>query len=154
MKVIIVSDSHGKRGILEEIVKRNPDADAFLHCGDIEENTEEYPMYTFVNGNNDYFYDLPNERVVQLGKHRVYMTHGHMLSFRKRHEDLVKRAKENNCGIACYGHSHIAVLEQRDGVMIVNPGSLWRSRDSRGPSYAILEIDNEHVKAHIEFLNK
>lgn len=154
MKVVIVSDSHGKKGILDEIVKCNPDADAFLHCGDIEEDTEAYPMYLFVNGNNDYLFDLPNEIVVSFEKHRIYMTHGHMLSFRKRHEDLVKKAKENNCNIACYGHSHVAVLEKRDGVMIINPGSLWRSRDARGPSYAILDVDGDHAQVHIEFLNK
>lgn len=154
MKVIIVSDSHGKAGILEEIVKKYPNADAYLHCGDIEDNPEEYPMYEMVNGNNDYFYELPTEKVIAIGKHKIYMTHGHLLSFRKRHEDLVSKAKERGCDIACYGHSHIALLEKLDGVLIVNPGSLWRSRDSRGPSYAILEIDDVHANAHIEFLPK
>lgn len=152
MKVIIVSDSHGKAGILEEIVNKNPNADAYLHCGDIEDNPEEYPMYQMVNGNNDFYYDLPTERIIHVGSHKIYMTHGHLLSFRKRHEDLVRRAKEHGCDIACYGHSHVAVLEQLDGVLIINPGSVWRSRDSRGPSYAILEIDGDQTRAHIEFL--
>ena len=43
MKIIVVSDSHGKQGILEQIVEKHPDADAYLHCGDIEDYAENYP---------------------------------------------------------------------------------------------------------------
>lgn len=154
MKVIIVSDSHGKVGILDDIVNCHADADMFLHCGDIEEDPQDFPMYRIVTGNNDFYFDLPDELVIPAGKHKIYMTHGHLLSFRHRHDDLVKKAKEHGCDIACYGHSHVAALEKKDGIMILNPGSLWRARDSRGPSYAILQITDNHVNAHIEFLNK
>lgn len=153
MKVIIVSDSHGKRGILEELVERHKDAQCFLHCGDIECGDEEYPEYIKVNGNNDFFSTFPNERVVGIGGHRIYMAHGHMLPFRNRLENLVRKAKEKECDIACFGHTHVALLTKMDGITVINPGSLWRSRDGRGPSYCVLEINGDDVTASIMFLN-
>lgn len=154
MKIIVVSDSHGKAGILEQLVDIHRDADMFLHCGDIEDAPADHPMYQIVLGNNDFFFDLPSALVATAQAHKIYMTHGHLLPFHRRHKELVKKAKEHGCDIACYGHSHIAVLEELDDVLIVNPGSLWRSRDSRGPSYAILEVSEQGVHAHIEFLKK
>jgi len=35
---------------------------------------------------------------------------------------------------------------------LINPGSLWRSRDGRGPSYALLNIDGDTVDVQFEFL--
>ena len=72
MKIIVVSDSHGKQGILEQIVEKHPDADAYLHCGDIEDYAENYPSYIVVQGNNDIYYDYPDERVITAGTNGRY----------------------------------------------------------------------------------
>ncbi len=152
MKIIIVSDSHGKRNILNDLLEEHKDADHFLHCGDIELSDDMFPMYKTVIGNNDYFTNYPLERVVEIAGHRIYMTHGHILNVWNRHEHLVEKAKEHGCDIACYGHSHISVIEKRDDILILNPGSLWRSRDGKGPSYAILTIAEDEVHAQIKFL--
>lgn len=42
MKIIVVSDSHGKADILEQLVDKHRDADMFLHCGDIEDAPADY----------------------------------------------------------------------------------------------------------------
>lgn len=152
MKIIIVSDSHGKRDVLYHLLEEHQDADAFLHCGDIELAESEFPMYQTVTGNNDLFTNYPLEKVIEVGEHRIYMTHGHILNIRNRHDHLIKKAKEHGCDIACYGHSHISVIEEKDGVLIINPGSVWRSRDGKGPSYAILNISETGMVAQIKFL--
>lgn len=59
MKVILVSDSHGKDDALEMILKQYPDADAYVHCGDIETYPECFPQFVTVRGNNDVFYEYP-----------------------------------------------------------------------------------------------
>ena len=152
MKLVVVSDSHGKADILEEIVLKHPDAAAYLHCGDIDAPQEYYPEYTIVRGNNDLFYDYPDYRILEVGKHRIYMAHSHSFSYLHRLEQMAKTARENRCDIFCYGHTHVAKDETIDGVRLINPGSLWRSRDGRAPSYAILTLNEENVEVEFIFL--
>ena len=152
MKLVVVSDSHGKANILEEIVERHPDAQAYLHCGDIEAPQEYYPEYTIVLGNNDIYYDYPEYRILNVGKHRIYMAHSHRFSYLHRGEQMAKTALENDCDIFFYGHTHIAADEMINGVRLINPGSLWRSRDGRDPSYAVVTLDEEQVDVEFIFL--
>ena len=41
MKVILVSDSHGDRRCLDYLRETYTDADAFVHCGDLQIPSEE-----------------------------------------------------------------------------------------------------------------
>ena len=154
MKIIVVSDSHGKEGVLEQVVKTHPDADAYLHCGDIEDYAESYPQYIIVQGNNDIFYDHPEQRIISLKNHRILMVHGHTFSYSRRLEEMAKAAIENNCDIVCYGHTHVAADETINGVRLLNPGSLRYSRDGRPPSYLVMTIDDTHVDVEFVFLQQ
>ena len=77
MKVIVVSDSHGRDDLLYDLQERYPDAGAFLHCGDVEAPAEDFPGYLIVQGNNDYYYDIPASRVLPIGGHRILLIHSH-----------------------------------------------------------------------------
>ena len=58
MKVLIVSDTHGRRGELEEIIELEKPFQFLIHCGDVE-GDEEYIRQTagcdcvFVKGNKN-----------------------------------------------------------------------------------------------------
>lgn len=60
-------------------------------------------------------------------------------------------ANQNGCDIAIYGHSHKAFIEEINGVLVINPGSLLRSRDGRGISYIVLTLDKNQVDAKLVF---
>lgn len=153
MKIIVVSDSHGKQGILEDIENTYPHADVFVHCGDIEEREDAYPRYLTVRGNNDLFNgEYPDEQIVQLGSHKALITHSHLYSYMRRMQQMAQKAKNAGCDLVFFGHTHVATDEMVDGVRLINPGSLWRSRDGRGPSYAIVEIDGATVRVEFIFL--
>lgn len=152
MKVIIVSDSHGRDDKLQDILDKHTDADAFIHCGDIESDPSSFPQYVTVKGNNDMFFDYPDERVIRVGAHQFYIVHSHQFMFSRRVEQMVKKAKELQCDVVCYGHTHVAFYEVHQGVHVINPGSLWRSRDGRAPSYAIMTLQNETVDVEFVFL--
>lgn len=152
MKIVVVSDSHGRDEALEYVLKQHPDADAYIHCGDIEAEEGLFPSFLTVRGNNDLFCDYPDERVVPAGVHRIFVVHSHQFIYSKRSEKMAEAAKERGCDIVCYGHTHVANDETVDGVRLINPGSLWRSRDGRGPSYAILTIDGDDIDVVFEFL--
>lgn len=152
MKIIVVSDSHGKNSRLDEILQLQPDADMYLHCGDIETYEEEYPMYKTVMGNNDYFYSYPERLSVEAGGMKILVIHGNQFPYMRRIERMFQHARENGFDIICYGHTHVADIQVEDGIMLLNPGSLWRSRDGRGPSYAILTIEDGKARAEIKYL--
>ena len=151
MKIVVVSDSHGRNEILKTIQKENPDASLFLHCGDLEGDPMDYPGYIFVRGNNDYFGDFVNERVIPCMNHKIYLTHSHRCSYFSRTEDLIRRAKQLDCDIVCFGHTHVSFYDVIDGITLVNPGSLSHSRDSRPCSYAILDVETDKVDVDFKF---
>lgn len=152
MQIIVVSDSHGKNERLDEILTRYPNADMYIHCGDIETSVGDYPMFHTVLGNNDYFYDYPDRLSFTIQGHKLLVLHGHQFPYMRRLERMAAQARIDGYDIVCYGHTHIAHLEEIEDVLLVNPGSIWRSRDGRGPSYAIMTIDEERVHVEMKFL--
>lgn len=150
MKIVVMSDSHGRNKAIDEVIELNKDADMFLHCGDIESDEFLFPDLRTVTGNNDIYYDYPEQLVINAKNHRILVTHSHQCYFRNRMNYLVQKAKEYHCDIVCYGHTHVAARDVQDGILLINPGSLRYSRDGKNPSYAILTID-EGVSVHFEF---
>lgn len=82
MKVLIVSDTHGRDENLEQVVMNEAPFDMFVHCGDVEgreifiEALVECPC-CIVSGNNDFFSDLPREEEIEIDGNKVLVTHGH-----------------------------------------------------------------------------
>ena len=80
MKILVVSDTHGRDGNLEKVLGNVKPVDALIHCGDVE-GREDYislaagcPAY-MVAGNNDFFSELDRELEIDLGGHRILVTH-------------------------------------------------------------------------------
>ena len=58
------------------------------------------------------------------------------------HDKLVENAQAKGCKIAMYGHTHMPVIENEDGILVINPGSLTYPRQrGRRPSYAVMQIE-------------
>ena len=112
MKYLIVSDNHGDRNILVEIVNRYVDrVDHMFHCGDSElkANDELWEHFTVVTGNCDYDPGYKKEQVVSIGDDVIYMTHGHLSNVRFGLTMLSLQAQEAGANIALFGHIHQAV---------------------------------------------
>ena len=59
-------------------------------------------------------------------------------------------AVTRNADIVMFGHTHKPYFSQKDGLTVLNPGSLsYPRQDGRKPSYMVMEIDEEG-KAHYE----
>lgn len=152
MKVLILSDSHGRNlNSFDVIMREQPDA--VIHLGDHTEDADElrrgFPNITVyaVRGNNDYNPELPLFSVVSLDGVRVYLTHGHKEGVSMQNEGRVQqKAKEYGCKIGLFGHTHRALLKQIDGMIICNPGSISLPRG--GPaSYGIIITENGTIKS-------
>ena len=159
MKVLIVSDTHGKDENLEAAVYKEAPFDLLIHCGDVEgreiftEALVDCPC-CMVSGNNDFFTDLPREEQIELCGKRILVTHGHYYGVSMAFDQLADAAKQRGCNAAFFGHIHMPVLETEDGVLLVNPGSLAFPRQrGRRPSYAVLETDgNGKMNVEIRYL--
>ena len=145
MEFIVCSDNHGDLKSLEKIVEKHPNAKAYLHCGDIELESDLVPAYQIVRGNNDYFYDYEEMIVTRVGDLRVLIIHSHQLPFGNRLEALSKLAKSHNCDIACFGHTHRFQVSEYNDVLCINPGSIAYNRDGSKPSYALVSVDKGDI---------
>lgn len=159
MKVLVVSDTHGMDENLELVMQREMPFDILVHCGDVEGRDEylqaelECPGY-FVAGNCDYDSDLPSEEVFSLGDHRVLVTHGHYYNVSRDLGRLMDAARSRDCDVVLFGHIHVPVEEELDGMLIINPGSLNFPRQQNGrPSYAVLQLKKDRsIASEIRYL--
>lgn len=149
MKIIVASDSHYQNDILDKLIEHYPDAALYLHCGDLEDDPAYFPKWIFVRGNNDYYGDFKDERIIRVGQHKILMLHSHRCSFMHREEQMVAMAYENECDIVLYGHTHVPKMTWKNGVFLMNPGSTRSPRDGNSPSYGILTIEGAHVEGRI-----
>ena len=147
MKIIVVSDTHKEYHKLKAIVDANLDADAFIHLGDGEHEFHDvrnlYPQksFLFVKGNCDYG-EGKTVRIATVKGIKILCVHGHEHDVHHSLDLLVSTAKQNDCKIALYGHTHLYRTELIGGVYVMNPGSVDSPRDKRPPSYGILTIDD------------
>lgn len=149
MKVLLVSDSHGRNQNMEKVIRKVSPIDLLIHLGDLEgsegylETISPCPV-EMVAGNNDFFSRLPREKVVQIGRHKVFLTHGHNHYVNYGYDRLREAARRSGCDYAFFGHIHRPVFDTDENVTVVNPGSISLPRqDNRRPSYAILDVDRK-----------
>lgn len=153
MKVLIVSDTHGKEGNLKEAIAQEAPLDMLVHCGDVEGGEERIralaacPVH-MVAGNNDFFCELPREEEFEIGKYKVLLTHGHYYYISVGTDMLREEAKARGFDIAMFGHTHRPCLEEEKGITVLNPGSMsYPRQEGRRPSYMVMELD-EKGEAH------
>lgn len=147
MKILIVSDTHRKNDNYLRVIDKTAPVDMVIHCGDIEGS--EYLIaesascpVQMVAGNNDFFSDLPREKIFQIGKYKVWLTHGHNYYVSMSNENLKHEARMRGIDIVIYGHTHKPVIDITDDVTAVNPGSLTYPRqEGKRPSYVIMDLD-------------
>lgn len=153
MKIGVMSDSHGSLSNTVKALNILDDCDIILHLGDVlyhgprnhlpdnydpkslAELLKEKDNIIYVRGNCDSDVDemviekdlSKNHRIINLGRHRIYMVHGY-----KEEDDFrIKKAKANEVEIIITGHTHIKKLEYLDGIVLLNPGSTSIEKDGK-----------------------
>ncbi len=155
MKILIVSDTHRKNDLYVQLCERLAPLDMVIHCGDIEGS--EYIIneaarcpVKMVSGNCDFFSDIPADIEFNIGRYKIWLTHGHNYYVSMGNEILKDEAKSRGIDIVMYGHTHKPVIEQDDTLTVINPGSLTYPRqEGRKPTYIIMTVDDDG-EAHFE----
>lgn len=149
MKILIVSDTHRHNDNFYKVLKKVGSMDMVVHCGDIEcsekllEKAAGCPM-EMVQGNNDFFSSIPREKEFNIGKYKVWLTHGHNYYVYMNYETIKQEARARGIDIVMCGHTHRPVIDIKDDLVLVNPGSLSYPRQAnRKPSFVLMELDSE-----------
>lgn len=147
MRILVISDSHGKNDDVKSVIKQAGHIDMFIHLGDIERGPEyieslvDCPVH-MISGNNDYDIHLPNDDMFTVGKYKIYITHGHRFYVNSGVSRLEEFARENGIDIVMYGHTHIPYVHTEDGITILNPGSIsYPRQEGRKKTFLIMELD-------------
>ena len=146
MRIVVISDSHGRTNVIDKILFNQKETKHVFFLGDNVRDIEDfeflYPDKSFyvVAGNCDYGLFSPTTGIKEIEGVKIFYTHGPTFSVKSTTEHLLKTAKQNECKIALYGHTHIADTVYEDGVYLVNPGSVSHPR-SGSPSYAVIDIE-------------
>ena len=147
-KVIgVISDTHGL--LRPEAVEALCGVDLILHAGDVGspevlETLKEIAPVVAVRGNNDkgaWAEGLPHWDVAEVGAIYIYMLHD------VKEIDLSPGAA--GFQVVVSGHSHKPSVEERKGVLYVNPGSAGPRRFSLPISVARLTVSGEAVSAEV-----
>ena len=155
MRIIVMSDSHGDFSRVRRIFEDNiPGADLFLHLGDGAKDFEDagwlFPgvQKKNVRGNCDFGYgwDLPQEGLLDLMGKKVYYTHGDRWGVKYGLDEIERAGRERGADIVLFGHTHQAAAEFRDGLWLINPGSVRYGRDGTA-GYLALDIDPAGIVA-------
>lgn len=154
MKIIVLSDSHGRAGIIEEILEQNAAIEHVFFLGDIVRDIEPasllYPKKRFyiVRGNCDLFADCPSEAETTLCGVTIFYCHGHTKGVKYGLDGLKRQASATRARLVLYGHTHHSDITYHGGVCYVNPGSVSEARSGRN-SYAVIELNEKEIRPTI-----
>lgn len=145
MLIAVVSDTHGALhpDLLPALREAQPEM--ILHAGDVGSYpllrylSEVAPVYA-VRGNVDVMgmlSELPDDFRRVIEGVDLYMTH-----VGGKPEYWLSRLPDPTPQVAICGHSHIPLIERRNGVLFVNPGSAGTRPRFGGPlSFALLRVE-------------
>ena len=166
MKVLVISDIHGSsyyaEKIKEIVARENPDkiillGDLYYH-GPRNDLTQEYaPMKVaeilnslkdkllVVKGNCDAEVDemisdfkFEDHLLLDINGKKIYFTHGHRYN--------IEVIPYEDFEVLIYGHIHQGFIQEKEGYLFANPGSISLPKCGTEHSYLILEKDKFILK--------
>lgn len=154
MQILVISDTHGRYDILRKVLLEHRNADLVIHCGDGQYETErllgEHPelkeWILSVRGNCDHSREIPLLRELPLPYgHKAVILHGHKYMYGDFQQNLVSLAKVHGADIVLFGHLHVRIDRNVDGVRLFNPGSAALPRDQFPPGFGLLDVMEEGI---------
>jgi putative phosphoesterase len=147
LRIGLVSDTHDL--LRPEVLDWLRGSDHIVHAGDIcgeavlQELARIAPL-TAVRGNNDrgaWARRLQERELLQLGGATLLVVHDLA--------DLKRAPDTGSAGTVICGHSHRPRIEQREGVLVVNPGSAGPRRFKLPISAGELLVAQGRVRANL-----
>jgi putative phosphoesterase len=143
----VISDTHGL--LRPEAVEQLRGSSAIVHAGDVgnpavlEALAALTPRLVAIRGNVDAAWarDLPDTANFEVAGRRFHVLHDI--------KSLVADPRERALDVVIAGHSHRPLVESRDGVLYVNPGSAGPRRFKLPVTVARVTIQGSRIQAEI-----
>lgn len=147
MRIGLISDTHGL--VRDEALAALAGCRHIIHAGDIDTpdvltKLRRLAPVTAVRGNNDrgaWAAEIPAYEIVEFGAVSIYVRHDQ--------SELDIDPAAAGFHVLVFGHSHKPVVERRDGVLFVNPGSAGPRRFKLPVAVGELVIAGGRVNARI-----
>lgn len=158
MRALVLSDTHLSAGTLDrlpdEVWRMAGEADVVLHGGDVVDPAllqalaEQAPVHA-VLGNNDLALAgrLPERLELDLAGVAVAIVHD---SGPRAGRPARLRGWFPTADVVVFGHSHDPLVEEHDGLLLVNPGSPTQRR--RQPVHTVAWLDAADGEARAELV--
>ena len=138
MLIGVISDTHGL--LRPEALTTLRSVDHILHAGDIGDPgildaLREIAPVTAIRGNVDTYgpcANLPATEAIELAGSLIYILHSI--------DDLDLKPEAAGISVVVYGHSHKPLIEHRQGVLYLNPGSAGPRRFNLPVTLALVEV--------------
>ncbi|MBM7624904.1 phosphodiesterase [Sporohalobacter salinus] len=166
MKLGIVSDTHGSLLAWRKAVDYLEDTDMILHAGDLLYHGARNPLpsgydteelvnelndfsgnFLAVKGNVDSLvddwvlpYPLSEYSVVIDNERKIVIYHGYQ---HESKEERIEFANQFGADILIYGHTHKPLLERKEEVILLNPGSVALPKQKPARSTIALITENK-----------
>lgn len=147
MKIGLISDTHGL--LRPQALQALHGCDQLIHAGDIGkpeilEALRAIAPLTVVRGNNDlndaWASDVPYSAILRVGDVGIYVTHI---------PADVPRTLPENINVVVTGHTHKPLIQRRDGVLFINPGSAGPRRFKLPIAVGLLHIDEQGMQSEL-----
>jgi putative phosphoesterase len=161
--ILVISDSHGNIPALTAVLawarrehleqSRIFTAAVFLGDGanDLISASAEagfsVPWHK-VRGNGDLNFSIPDTLVLEIPfpdentgspPRKLFLTHGNHFNVDGGGQVIAAAARRAGAEAALFGHTHTPHCSIVNGIFLLNPGSIERSRSDAGPTFAVLE---------------
>lgn len=172
MKLIVVSDTHGRYDRLVTLMQMHKDADALIFLGDGlndlgRADAYSYPFTVYsVKGNCDGFsffsQGIPadDELMLCFEGYKFFIIHGHTRAVKNNMDRAILASRTKGADVLLYGHTHVAtdkyIPEDEEGnkpLRLFNPGSLGASGDGEA-HFGLIEIRDGNMLTSLGTLKK
>ena len=157
MKLLVISDSHKNIDRMQYAAQQVM-PDAILHLGDhiadaheLQRRLPNTVIHTVV-GNCDFYAAGEDELLLTLEGVKIYMTHGHNFGVKQSLSALMGQARRKGADLVLFGHTHQALMQQTNGLWLMNPGQIGRNDSICAASYGVVSVEGGVVEWGIRYL--
>lgn len=149
--ILLISDTHGNIPIDLAVLG----GDVLFHAGDIGDYSTFSKFASFkdvyaVKGNTDLFQDddVPDFITLSIDGVRIFIVHNLAAPHRiiSANSRIISDFKPD---LVFFGHTHIPLIEEKDGILFVNPGSLGKRGMTGFHSCAKIKISSGSILSAI-----
>ena len=154
--ICVISDTHGNIDNVKKILPVINECEYLVLLGDRVGDLA--PIYKeikaekiIVKGNCDIVPFYPEDYELKWCGKKLLFTHGHRYGVKRDLLNLAYVAKERECDMVFYGHTHVADQSEFAGVRLINPGSISQPRLGN-PSYCMVWQERGEIFTKIIYI--